>query len=123
MFITPLLLILVILSGCIDEKGTKIQSTSNPGPGDFLTLADADIFLLRGTVYSNAEDIDWVQKMDYTLGKVAGEITKQTSEPELFENETASRLPVGCKIYETNQSFYIAVVNDREIPYLPMIEG
>jgi hypothetical protein len=120
-----LLALLILAAGCTDDR-TDYPETAvikNPGPEHFLDRADADIFLLGGVVYSNAEQIDWVKEREYALGELAGEIVKQAQSADEFENGTANKLPVGTKIYETDAGFCVAVVNGKEIPYLKMVEG
>jgi hypothetical protein len=109
-------LLLFALSGCEALKG-------NPKPKDFLKNPHADIFVLDDIVYANAQDNEWVQEIDYTLGRQIGEITKQTDKAWNFKHGVANKLPVGTKIYETGTPAYIAIVDGEEIPYLAMIEG
>jgi len=121
---TIFIVLLLLLTGCssVPETNSKLV-TGNPTPEDFLQYEDADIFQLNGVVYSNADDVEWVLKTNYTVGDEIGEITKQSDEARSFSNGTANVLPVGTKIYDTDAPFLIVVINDKEIPYLPMIEG
>lgn len=123
-FLLFLSFLLVGLSGCGNTKEIKqSEAIGNLAPEDFLEDGDADIFILGGIVYSNAEHVDWVKELDYTLGEEVGEITKQTDKAEDFENGTSTKLTIGTKIYKTDTLIYIAVVDDKEIPYIKMIEG
>ncbi|WP_188455751.1 hypothetical protein [Virgibacillus oceani] len=117
----PICGLLIILFGC--SQGNRYNTTGNPTPEDFLENKDADIFLLDGIVFSNAQDVEWVAELEYKLGKRIGEITKQTDNASRFKDGTANKLQVGTKIYETDTPAFIAIVNDKEIPYLKMIEG
>lgn len=92
-------------------------------PKDFLKNEGADIFLLGGIVYSNAQDVEWVTELEYKLGEQIGEVTMKTDKASSFKNGTANKLPVGAKIYETDTPVYIVIFNDKEVPYLKMIEG
>ncbi|MYL70558.1 hypothetical protein GLW00_06845 [Halobacillus litoralis] len=112
----------LLLTGC-NSSINESETIGNPTPEDFLKNEDADIVLLGGNVYSNAQDVDWVEELDYKLGEQIGEVTKQTDQASNFTNGTANKLPVGVKIYETNTQVNIAIVNDKHIPYLKMIEG
>ena len=67
--------------------------------------------------------MEWVDELDYKLGEQIGEVTKQTDKASSFHNGTANKLPVGVKIYDTNTPVCIAIVNNKAIPYLKMIEG
>ncbi|MCA1011698.1 hypothetical protein [Halobacillus halophilus] len=84
---------------------------------------NADIVLLGGVIYSNAQDVEWVQELDYKIDEQIGEVTKKTDKGSNFTNGTANKLPVGVKLYDTNTQVNIAIVNDKHIPYLKMIEG
>ncbi|AGX02886.1 hypothetical protein B14911_16285 [Bacillus sp. NRRL B-14911] len=108
---------------CIFSVGCNKGLIDNPAPKDFLSDDSADIFLLGGIVYSNAQDVDWVSDLEYQLGEQIGEITKITDKAGSFKNGTANILPVGTKIYETDTPAYIANVDGEEIPYLKQIEG
>lgn len=71
----PLLLIvlLLILSGCVyGNNQENPQAKDNPTPKEFFENGDADIFVIGDIVYSNVQDVDWVTKLNYTLGKQIG---------------------------------------------------
>ena len=104
-------------------QSSQPEPIGNPTPDDFLKESGADIFLFGDTVFSNAEQVDWVKDSEYTLGEVYGEITKQSGHAAEFEHGTANRLPVGTKIYRTDTPVYIADVDGKRIPYLQMVEG
>ncbi|MFJ7935112.1 hypothetical protein [Sporosarcina sp. NPDC096371] len=116
-FLVCIPLLLVVLTGC--NTGYK----GNPTPKDFLGNKRADIFVLDEIVYSNAQDVDWVQGLDYTIVEQVAEITKQSGKAWGFTSGTANKLPVGTKIYNTDSGFLIAIVEGEEIPYLGMYEG
>ena len=111
------ILLLLFIAGC--NTGIK----GNPTPKDLLRNAKADIFMLEDIVYSKAQDNEWVQQLDYTVGEQVGEIIKQTDRAISFKSGTSNKSPVGTKIYRTDTPAYIAVVEGEEIPYLAMIEG
>lgn len=112
---------MIILTGCNSEAEQSV--TKNPTPYEFLQNENADIFMIEDTVFSNAINIEWVQEEEYTIGEEIGEISSQSNEAKDFENGTANKLPVGTKIYETDTQVFIAIVENREIPYLQMVEG
>lgn len=120
-----LLLALVACSGNNEEE----YSTHNPTPEEILSQdKDADIFVEDDLVYINAKDIDWVNEEELTIGKEIGEIKKQSTNSEEFESFTASKLPVGTKIYETNEDvvggyIYIVKKDGEEIRYVGLPEG
>ncbi|MBW8350025.1 hypothetical protein K0H71_11260 [Bacillus sp. IITD106] len=86
---------------------------------------DADIFVLDGIVYTNGEDIEWVNEVKLTLGEEVGEIKKRTNNGGKFENYTASKLEVGTKIYKPVEKgdIYLVIVDNKEIRYLGLREG
>ncbi|AYC30083.1 hypothetical protein [Paenisporosarcina cavernae] len=115
--------LLSMLAGCDQIEFTPAVQNGNPTPKDFLDNEDADIFVLDGMVYSNAEDVDWVLETEYVMGEEIGEIKKQATSSFGFNDSTSNILPVGTKIYNTNSPLYIAIVEGKEIPYLKMVEG
>ena len=124
-FLVYTILLLIVLAGCNTGTNTGINTgiKGNPTPKDFLGKEEADIFVLDSIVYSNAQNIEWVQKLDYTVGEQIGEITKQSDKAGNFTSGTSNKLPVGTKIYKAASGVYIAIVEGVEIPYLAMIEG
>lgn len=114
--------ILLFLVGCKNDYISS-PAPNNPTPKDYLQYDNADIFLLDGYVFSNAEDVEWVVELEYELGGQVGEITKQADKAFKFNNGTANKLPIGTKIFETDTPAYIAIVDGEEIPYLKMVEG
>lgn len=120
-----LLLALVACSGNNEEE----YSTHNPTPEEILSQdKDADIFVEDDLVYINAKDIDWVNEEELTIGKEIGEIKKQSTDSEEFESFTASKLPVGTKIYDPKEDvvggyIYIVKKDGEEIPYVGLPEG
>ena len=118
----PLIILFLFLVGCNNDYSSG-PSTSNPTPKDYLKHDNADIFLLDGYVFSNAEDVEWVTELKYELGEQVGKITNQTNKASKFKNGTANKLPIGTKIFETDTAAYIAIVDGEEIRYLKMVEG
>ncbi|WNF24927.1 hypothetical protein [Mesobacillus jeotgali] len=118
----PLIILFIFLVSCNKDYSSS-SSISNPTPKDYLKYDNADIFLLDGYVFSNAQDVKWVTDLDYELGVQIGEITEQEDKASKFKNGTANILPVGTKIYETDTPAYVAIINGKEIPYLKMVEG
>jgi hypothetical protein len=120
----PLCFLFIFLVGCNnDYSSSSSPSTNNPSPKDYLKYDNADIFVLDGYVFSNAQDVEWVTELKYELGEQVGEITKQADKASQFKNGTANKLPIGTKIFKTDTQAYIAIVDGEEIPYLKMVEG
>ncbi|WP_226669661.1 hypothetical protein [Metabacillus litoralis] len=121
-FIFSISILLIFLVGC-NSGYIDNPVKGNPTPKEFLKNESADIFLLNGIVYSNAQDVEWVSNLEYKLGEQIGEITKQTDKARRFKDGTANKLPVGTKLHETDGPVYIAIIDEKEIPYLKMLEG
>ncbi|MEH7443547.1 hypothetical protein V7201_14650 [Bacillus sp. JJ1122] len=122
--VLSLIFILFLISGCNDVNWPGDAFNGNPSAQDILTdNPDADIFVMDGYVFSNAENVEWVKQQEYELGEQVGEIIKQTSDSWRFKESTASKLPVGTKIYETDAPFYIAIVDGEENAYIKLVEG
>jgi hypothetical protein len=115
---------LIMLSGCSKNPIESGAINDNPTAKEMLSQDEnADIFVMDGYVFSNAAHMEWIKDHEYELGEQLGELTKQTTDSWRFKEGTASKLPVGTKIYETNAPFYIAIVNGEEIPYIKLVEG
>lgn len=120
-FITISLLLLLFLAGCFHNLG-------NPTASDIIKEnEDADIFLWNdGLVYSNAANIEWIQKLELTKGEELGKITRQTNSNWLFKDGVATQLPVGTKIYKVhNDDTYKLIIEleNTEIVYIALLEG
>ncbi|MDQ0256809.1 hypothetical protein J2S74_004231 [Evansella vedderi] len=135
-YIMLLTLCLALLAGCStngldsdpannNETLEEVFTIKNPTVEEVLSAnKDEDLFLMDDVVYVQAEDVSWVMNTTLTIGEEVLEITKQTTEASKFESGTATVLPVGTKIYETDQALiYIAFVSGEEIRYLGWVEG
>lgn len=125
------MLITIALSACNSGQQLKMDEEGqlyigSPTAYEILSKnKKEDIFLMNEVVYVNAEKIDWVKKKKLTLGNVVLEIVRQSSDGEDFTEGTATKLPVGTKIYKPIEKgdIYIAIVEGREIRYLGLREG
>jgi len=126
------ILCLAILAGCNQYEGSSSgksnekYETHNPTAEEILSQnPDADIFQLNGIIYSNASNVEWVQAEELTIGETIGTITKQYTDGLTFEEEIATKLPVGTEIFKPLKGggILIAKLNDKEIRYLGLIEG
>ena len=128
--ITTFLVVLFILTGCNQSEGVPSEqsaATHNPTADEILAKnPNADIFQLDGIIYSNANNVEWVQQSELTIGEKVGTITKKYKDGLTFEDKMATKLPVGAEIFEpVKKSGPILIVrlNDNEIRYLGLIEG
>lgn len=117
------------VTGCDNQvnENSIVEEIGNPTAEEVLAEnPDADIFMFNNVIYTNAEKIDWVNEQELTLGNEVAEITKQTTDSEKFENGTATKLPVGTKIYEPaaqTGDVYGVVIDGEEIYYFGLREG
>ncbi len=122
------LIAFLILTGCnqskvINSDHPTTESTHNPTAKIILAQnPNADIFQHNGIIYTNASNIEWVQQTELTIGEGVGTIKKQYKEGLSFENEMATKLPVGVEIFESGQ-ILIVKLDGKEVRYLGLIEG
>ena len=120
------LAIMLLLSGCSLSNGTHSktsESTHNPTATEILAEdPEADIIQLKGIIYTNANQIEWVQQTKIKVAESIGTIQKQYRKGDAFENEMATKLPVGVKIYGSG-AILIVYYKGEEIRYLGLIEG
>lgn len=109
------------------NENAMVEEIGNPTAEDILAEnPDADIFMFNDVIYTNADNIDWVNEQELTLGNEVAEITQQTTDSEKFKNGTATKLPVGTKIYEPEAQtgdVYGVVIGGEEIYYFGLREG
>ena len=119
-----LLVSLFYLSGCIHSEN-KTSVSKNPDAEEVLSLDEnADIFQWEGLIYQT--DIEWINELDITKKELLGEITElfTSEDTKLFKNGMANKLPIGTKIYSTNENSILLVESDGEEKYyLALVEG
>lgn len=122
--------LLILLTGCSTSHSSQpqrqTQNIGNPTAEEILkNNPEADLLQLRFIVYLKAEDNSWVQQEKLGSLQDVGEIRSTYDGSEPFENEMATKLVAGTKIYEAAHSSLIIVIDDngKEIRYLPLIEG
>lgn len=101
----------------------EISILSNTIPEMF-----TDYYVTDSTVYYiNVSDRDPWQGIPYSKGNLIGNVLNHTENRELnsIEPGSASILPIGTEIYESNEdgAIILASVDNRLIPYLRMTEG
>ena len=115
---------LFYLSGCVNSE-TTTTGTKHPDAKEALALdKDANIFQWDGLIYKT--DIDWVNELELKKKEPIGEIT------DLFSAETAgsakngmaNKIPIGTKIYSTNEEGILMVEYEGEYEnFLALVEG
>ncbi|MGB8955023.1 MAG: hypothetical protein WCC10_06600 [Tumebacillaceae bacterium] len=133
--LTVLLLTLVLLSGCMRSAAeehpektavTSTRTSHNPTPEEVLAQQpNADIFKFDGITFQKAEHREDLQT--YKPGKRLSKIEAHyTPGKQPFLNGTATLLPIGTEIYDTDvPSGPVLIVKqgDRIIYYVGLVEG
>ena len=111
-------------SSLIEETELTTFTTHNPTVEEMFELnTNIDIFLLDNIVYET--NIEWVNELTLSKGDLKGVIELNTSTPSEFTNLTANVLPIGTKIYTSNERGDILIAeHDNEIKYYyKLVEG
>ena len=122
-------IILLTVAGCSNLPGlasTEVYTTGHPDAEEVLALYhDADIFQFDGVIYLTG--IDWVEELTLTKGEQVGEIKSRNTEDTNFENGMSNKLPVGAKIYSTeeNEGLMLLLVESegKILKYYALVEG
>ncbi|MBT2691724.1 hypothetical protein [Bacillus sp. ISL-55] len=114
---------LIFLAGCSADGG-KVTAR------DVLKRnEDADVLKYNGFMYNNVTDLEWFEEMKSNLqkGKEIGKIKKVTTSSLFFTNLSATKLPKGTILYDTDDGktgVIIVETEDEEILYyLQLLEG
>lgn len=114
---------LVLLVSCSADGG-KVTAR------DVLKGNDgADVLKYNGFMYNNVTELEWFEKMKSNIqkGKEIGEIKKVTSSSLFFTNFSATKLPKGTTLYDTNDGetgiIIVELENDRIVYYSQLLEG
>ena len=107
----------------LNEETTTISS-GNINAEEALTLdSNADIFQYEGVIYKT--NIEWVEELSLTKDIQIGEIKAKNNANTDFKDGMSNKLPVGAKIFTTNERGDILIVEyEGEIKkYLAIVEG
>ncbi|MGE6488588.1 hypothetical protein ACQKE5_09860 [Paenisporosarcina sp. NPDC076898] len=92
--------------------------------------SEADIIQINGFIYSNMTELEWFQERKEKLIKhtLLGETQKQSTSSFGFKDWTATKLPVGTKIYSASENgleldILIVEVDDKVFYYMKFLEG
>lgn len=116
---------IVLLTGCSADGG-KVTAR------DVLKQNDnADILKFDGFIYSNVTNLEWFEKNknkdQHQKGKKVGEIKKVTTSSWFFTNLSATKLPEGTALYDTNDGetgvIFVEMDNGDELYYMQLLEG
>ncbi|MEW8971842.1 MAG: hypothetical protein AB2411_14530 [Mesobacillus sp.] len=90
---------------------------------------DADILKYEGFIYSNATDLEWFQEVKDRIqkGEEIGKIKKATTSSLFFSNFSATKLPKGTVLYDTNDGYtgtiYVETEDGKVLYYIQLLEG
>ena len=85
--------------------------------------ANTDLFMLEDSVYET--NIEWVDQLSLTKKDIVGEIESNYSNEAAFKNKMATKLPIGTKIYSTNEREDVLIFQYKgeERKYYRLTEG
>ncbi|WHX42589.1 hypothetical protein QNH36_10870 [Mesobacillus sp. AQ2] len=91
---------------------------------------NADILKYDGFIYSNVTEHEWFEenKDRHQKGKKIGEIKKVTTSSLFFTNLSATKLPKGTVLFDTNDSdetgiIFVETDNGDGLYYMQLLEG
>lgn len=112
--------------GCMKEvEEVKVNTSDNDDPENiYRKRPDIDMFVYNGIAYVNAEDVDWVMKLELTPDVLLCQIEAQYVDGK-FKNYDSTKLEVGTEVYLVEERSDILVVKIGEIyyRYLAWVEG
>ncbi|NKE03936.1 hypothetical protein [Mesobacillus selenatarsenatis] len=118
-----LTLVVLLLAGCSADGG-KVTAR------DVLKQnQDADILKYDGLIYSNVTKLEWFQekKNQIQKGEEIGKIKKVTTASLFFTNFSATKLPKGTLLYDTNDGYkgmiYVETEDGDALYYMSLLEG
>lgn len=124
-----LICMMILITGCKLQTAENEKTITPGNPTATEVLSDdneADIFQFNNLIYTNASTIEWVQEDTYEKGPQVDEIRKQSADSKEFSDGTASKLPVGTKVFQVvgnGQLLLMIEKDDEKIVYLALIEG
>ncbi len=89
----------------------------------------ADVLKYNGFMYSNVTDLEWFEKdkSKFHKEKEIGKIKKATNSKLFFTNFSATRLPKGTTLYDTNDGdtgiILVETENGKILYYIQLLEG
>lgn len=118
-----LLIPVVFLAGCSADGGRVTAR-------DVLKQNNnADILKYDGFIYSNVTNLEWFEeeKDQIKKGEEIGNIKKVTTSSLFFTNFSATKLPKGTVLFDTNEgnkgTIYVETENGDILYYIQLLEG
>lgn len=114
---------LLVVTGCGVADGGKVTAKEvlkqNP---------EADILQYNGFIYNNVTHLEWFEhdKEKHIKNNLLGEIKKQSTSSFGFKDLSSSKLPIGTKIYSTNENelgIIIVEYEGNDFYYMQLIKS
>ena len=119
-----MLVSILFISGCESEEST-VNVSKHPNAEEILGLDEnANIFQWEGIIYQS--NIDWVDELKPEKKEYIGETTYlfTTENAVDFKNGMSTSLPIGTRIYSTNEAnIFMVESRGEEKYYLALSEG
>jgi hypothetical protein len=116
-------IVFIFLAGCSADGG-KVSARDVLKKND-----DADVLKYNGFMYNNVTELDWFKEhIDEILkGEKIGEIKKVSTSSLFFSNFTATKLPKGTVLYDSNDGDTGMIIAESEsgefLYYMQLLEG
>lgn len=100
-------------------------------PSDILDRdINADFFIVNKDIYIYAEDIKWINDLDFSKGELIGSINKSNVKED-FKDWNSTKLEVGTDIYELEgnikekygELILLAKIGQEYIPYFRYVNN
>lgn len=115
------------IAGCGVADGGKVTAK------DVLKQnSDADILMYKGRIYSNMTEVEWFEQRneEYIKHNLIGEIEKQSTNSFIFNDMTATKLPVGTNVHSSREvnsdkdsGILIVEFEGEYLYYIQLLEG
>lgn len=118
-----MIVFLVLLASCSADGGKVTARDVLKGN------EDADVLKYDGFMYNNVTDLEWFEekKGNIQKGKEIGEIKKVTTNSLFFTDFSATKLPKGTTLYDTNDGetgvIIVETENGEILYYMQLLEG
>jgi hypothetical protein len=113
----------MLLAGCSSDVG-KVTARDV-----LIENENADVLKYNGFMYSNVTELEWFEekKSNVQKGKKIGEIKRVTTSSLFFTEFSATMLPKGTTLYDTNDGetgiILVESENGETLFYMQLLEG
>lgn len=128
-----LLSVIVLIFFIINIAGCGVSDSGKVTANDVLKQnSEADILMYEGRIYSNMTEVEWFEQrnIEYIKQNLIGEIEKQSTHSFGFNDMTATKLPIGTKVFSSREvnkakdsGILIIEFEGEYLYYLVLLEG